>query len=1166
MALPTLSGTLVGGIQDISALLPLLGTEQCETHVGSALDRGFLYSSITPISIFGSLGIVRAAFNILIASFNIQRYRFLGAKKLNDGGFYPAGVVAPMIALDPRHPKRFLAESRLEAMLDDEHIENVEDLTVSLGHGQGVLRWNVMLVSFSLVIATAGLLPYILIIHNSQHSRPMDPDRFSIFPSGWGFPVARVLGSAFCVIAAQFLMQIRISVLLKMRLLFVTIDRLAKKAGIDLESIIQTGSELNSAHEQKQYWNVDVASETCIWTLQKWLATEDRQNQAHAPADLESQAHATKDRKSQDHATGNLEGQPHDTGGRESQVHRPIIQKIYTTEYERQLDSMNKFVPLWITPILGFTLVIGIALTVGGYIGCFYLIQHSTNDTFGPVVWLVLEALLSIIRILVWALNPSWDDSEGIIFKLQLATHPPLITCNISLEEITEGGLAPVARANNFLEDIVTYTGPLPSFDVNDVALYYIFTAADEPQFISSDASQTPSLEDGVLCVIISAYQEQESRILFKRNMGSSFFVYISTLERVPGSTVVNFRVDLQEGATEFETHFLTADARFMDQLTSQYDAILSQLQNRKSSKATFGKTWDMQRPSEKKVGMMEASVEREVVESRIILTKEDMTYLRHGQMERRRRYMCLQLEEWIELYIGLFTEELFQDVPVIPVFEDSESLMSVAQKYEANKAEYLLIECWTSMEWFLMDTATKWDEHVQAHHENMVDSVVTGTFAGATGEPDRSEQHSERIRKGKLTARLAGERESLIDKTWSLHMENMHQRLRKQANLTQRRICERRYYDLTGEAISAEWLKILTRTGDILECKPWSSWTPRLPLSARRALLTDEMRSNATALRGKSKVTIFEALQMALRTQEFGKIESKILQNDLHEFELIVGRCRERADRVSTSMNYQRTDIKELQNDRVLTGNADNLLMYWSTESLQERRRLLDKNQKYLYLSDTSIKAVGGPQNMIRALLRSQDFTFLDVRESTKLTVEDILLVLKGVKSIRGFSSNLGETAEKEILNVVQSNVCEAVAAKQDTCLYENVFVTDYRRKGRPYLLFKVTGSSRCTVTFHTRKKRDHIIRLRHCMTTINGKVDIKLNSQSLERTWGTSQAVKLNFADEDVELPAAYLNVEKPVELTISLAEGVYGLSDVFLPIRMVQVHASGDGPADP
>ncbi len=93
-----------------------------------------------PISIFGSLGIVRASFNILVASVDIQQYRFLGARKLNNGGFDAGGVVAPMIALDPHHPKRFLAESRLEKMLSDEHIENAEDLKVTWG--KGIAWWN----------------------------------------------------------------------------------------------------------------------------------------------------------------------------------------------------------------------------------------------------------------------------------------------------------------------------------------------------------------------------------------------------------------------------------------------------------------------------------------------------------------------------------------------------------------------------------------------------------------------------------------------------------------------------------------------------------------------------------------------------------------------------------------------------------------------------------------------------------------------------------------------------------------------------------------------------------------------------------------------------------------------------------------------------------------
>ena len=49
--------TFTGGIQNIAGFLPLLGTQQCEEHIGSALTKGYLYASATPMSIFGSLGI-----------------------------------------------------------------------------------------------------------------------------------------------------------------------------------------------------------------------------------------------------------------------------------------------------------------------------------------------------------------------------------------------------------------------------------------------------------------------------------------------------------------------------------------------------------------------------------------------------------------------------------------------------------------------------------------------------------------------------------------------------------------------------------------------------------------------------------------------------------------------------------------------------------------------------------------------------------------------------------------------------------------------------------------------------------------------------------------------------------------------------------------------------
>jgi hypothetical protein len=84
--------SLVSGIQDISAFLPVIGTEQCERHVGEALDGGFLYAAATPLSLFASLGIVKAGTAIRCASVSART-----AQLLADAGFNLEGSVAAMI-------------------------------------------------------------------------------------------------------------------------------------------------------------------------------------------------------------------------------------------------------------------------------------------------------------------------------------------------------------------------------------------------------------------------------------------------------------------------------------------------------------------------------------------------------------------------------------------------------------------------------------------------------------------------------------------------------------------------------------------------------------------------------------------------------------------------------------------------------------------------------------------------------------------------------------------------------------------------------------------------------------------------------------------------------------------------------------------------------------
>ena len=118
----TFGDTLSSGIQDVAALLPLLGTEQCERHVGTALEKGYLYAAATPLSIFGSLGIVKTAFSTLLAT---TTRPFYGGSWLNDAGFGTTGSVSSMVTL-MQGTQQYGAEVQLQRLMKEQHIDDPE--------------------------------------------------------------------------------------------------------------------------------------------------------------------------------------------------------------------------------------------------------------------------------------------------------------------------------------------------------------------------------------------------------------------------------------------------------------------------------------------------------------------------------------------------------------------------------------------------------------------------------------------------------------------------------------------------------------------------------------------------------------------------------------------------------------------------------------------------------------------------------------------------------------------------------------------------------------------------------------------------------------------------------------------------------------------------------
>jgi hypothetical protein len=220
--------SLVSGIQDISAFLPIIGTEQCEKHVGEALAWGFLYAAATPLSIFGCLGIVKASAVILIASISP---RF--AQILADAGFKLPGSVATVIGTIPHadmHPNvsnginpptnedsasvrsgrtqripTYIGTQKLNQLLEEKHI-NKSQLQLKFDY----YDWNWQLCISTALLSCLSIIPYIrLIMEDAPPSKP--------FPA-WAAPLARFVGSAVSVVVAQVIVQIQIQRILQMSL------------------------------------------------------------------------------------------------------------------------------------------------------------------------------------------------------------------------------------------------------------------------------------------------------------------------------------------------------------------------------------------------------------------------------------------------------------------------------------------------------------------------------------------------------------------------------------------------------------------------------------------------------------------------------------------------------------------------------------------------------------------------------------------------------------------------------------------------------------------------------------------------------------------------------------------------------------------------------------
>ncbi|KAL0947877.1 hypothetical protein HGRIS_010512 [Hohenbuehelia grisea] len=769
--------TISGGIQDIAALLPLLGTEQCEEHVGSALADGYLYAAVAPLSIFGSLGIVRAGGKALLASVNL-RWRgmsFVGAEKLQHAGFGPAGKSLRQILWDGAN-KRHVAETELIEKLEKLHIREVDKLSVKAKRK----RWNWSMIGAS-VIVVFSITPYIYFFIK-QHD----------FLHGF-FPLARSFGSLITAIATQFIIQVRLLEIIKRRIVFMTIDNFIR------EEEFRNGFPPPSkwAGFEAQEWNVHAPSESALLHLEAYLYTKDVERQTSSTG----RKQAKEDTRKQ---------------------HLSLQQKL---DIKGALDKAkeNQCLPCesrWELHIAQALSVIGILLSIVGYAGCFSLVKGSP----GSYIWLGLEVFLALVRMGIWTWNPGWDDDTSLEFSLALAPHSPLPTCNKFSEELDEDKILPLARSREFLAEMTSFTGLLEPLENlgEGIALYYSVTWCEKEQI-------------RMLYVLVFDYKEKTSRRFIypddhRADRRARRTWHPATIKGLKDDTEhsvdhVEAELDAEKQSTDGKNWHVTKDPDFIRSLEAHCESILRGLRRTAKPWEKISFTWALERSadshSEGQPGD-NSSLDKE-------RQKDDFAYLRVGKLERHRRNFCSERSQWVDQRISLVQRETLADLPPIPQELEERTAQSAAVLCEAAVAEYLILYEWQAMERMLIDETRKLEFLVLSCSKAMIDEVKASR-RGQEPESRRAEDSDlealERLERKITVERIANAVRRVGD-------ENLlvQGRVKSFAEQARRRIHERKYRGSAGEELTRHttsfeqditdaWTKLLqeARDGSIVD------------------------------------------------------------------------------------------------------------------------------------------------------------------------------------------------------------------------------------------------------------------------------------------------------------------------------------------------------------
>ena len=335
---------------------------------------------------------------------------------------------------------------------------------------------------------------------------------------------------------------------------------------------------------------------------------------------------------------------------------------------------------VWTWPLL-LLLLIGLLASVVGYVGCFSIVQNSASS-LGPVSWLSLEVGLSVMRLAIWAWNPTGDDAPPLEINLELDKYEPLPTCNKDNAEILRSSVLPLTRARDFLKNITSFVGLIKPFSNPDLSLYYTLTRRRtyKESFLRSVVDDEPwdaekhELGGRTLYITVFDHKERTTRVYTR--LGDSdreVEFFCSTKSNALLLDVGHFILEVEIGAgIKLKDDPVCSDSNNLDLIREHHRSILEHIQYRLragdvTKKYAIENSWTMK--AEDTISTLhrlrEGNGEAVVEKGREERTEEERTeesmisdYFMHSSIERERQLLYEGRVKWIARRMKMIAEE----------------------------------------------------------------------------------------------------------------------------------------------------------------------------------------------------------------------------------------------------------------------------------------------------------------------------------------------------------------------------------------------------------------------------------------------------------------------------------------------------------------------------